>query len=139
MNSKKIFAAYIIFTIATIAIVNSGITSELRNWLNIKIPLLDKIGHFFGMGILAFLVHNTFSKQVSTVIAPRFILGVISILIISTLEEYSQKYIDARTFQYLDLVANYLGIIFFSVLHIVINNNRKLFCHLNINPKHKVL
>ena len=124
MSKTKILLIYLIIISTTILVVNSGITSPFRGWLRIQIPNLDKVGHFFGMGILAFLAWNVISKPQKKLFS-LFNLLVISILIsLITLEEYSQKFIVARSFSYGDLLADYLGIIIFSLLFILIKHQR---------------
>ena len=84
--------------------------------LFISIPYYDKLGHFFLMGILAFLAVVTitplFPKKSakSTVI----ILGVVLTLI--ALEEYSQIFIPTRTFSLKDFACDLLGVLSFGYL-----------------------
>jgi len=81
-----------------------------------SIPYYDKLGHFFLMGILAFLAVITITPQFprrplkSTVI----ILGIILTLV--ALEEYSQIFIPSRTFSLKDYVCDLLGILSFGIL-----------------------
>ena len=82
----------------------------------ISIPYYDKIGHFFLMGILAFLTVITLTPLFpnnpvkSTVI----ILGVLLSLI--AIEEYSQMFIPTRTFSFKDFVCDVLGVLSFGSL-----------------------
>ena len=125
MSKFKILTIYLIIITVVILVVDSGITANFRNWLHFKIPNLDKVGHFFGMGILSFLVLSVISKPTQkTVITPGIISGIILVVLAVTLEEFSQKYIPSRSFQYWDLVADYLGIGLFSLLSVIINHRR---------------
>ncbi len=126
MNKYKILAIYLIIFIAVILVVDSGITNNFRGWLRIQIPNMDKVGHFFGMGILSFLVLMAISKpQQKKAITPGIISGVLMVTLVVTLEEFSQKYIPSRSFQYWDLVADYLGILSFSTAYLLLNKYQK--------------
>jgi len=117
MNKYKILTIYLAIIILTIAVVDSGITSYFRQWLHVQIPNLDKVGHFFGMGILAFLLLNTFAKENQK---SRIILIILFTISLATAEEFSQKLLQYRSFQLWDLAANYLGILSFSIAFLLI-------------------
>lgn len=51
-KSKQISIIYIVGIAIIITIVNTGLTIYLRPFLQVRIPYLDKIGHFMGMGFL---------------------------------------------------------------------------------------
>ena len=80
-----------------------------------SIPYYDKLGHFFLMGILAFLAVIALTPLFpnrpfrSTVI----ILGVVLSLI--ALEEYSQLFIPTRTFSFKDFACDLLGVLSFGL------------------------
>lgn len=116
LNKYKITAIYILIIIIVIVVVDSGLTSPFRNWLKVAIPHFDKVGHFFAMGMLAFLLNNMFHKSNSPKLTLASLAGVIISLPIVTLEEYSQKYLAYRTFSYGDLAADYLGIVSFTIM-----------------------
>ncbi len=117
MNKYKILAIYLAIIVLTIAVVDSGITSHFRHWLHLQIPNLDKVGHFFGMGMLAFLLLNAFAKENQ---GPRIILIILFTISLATVEEFSQKLLQYRSFQLWDLAANYLGILSFSIAFLLI-------------------
>ena len=116
MSKYKILAIYLAIIILTIAVVDSGITSHFRHWLHIQIPNLDKVGHFFGMGMLVFLLLNAFAKENQR---SRIILIIFFTISLATVEEFSQKLLQYRSFQLWDLAANYLGILSFSVAFLI--------------------
>ncbi|MCJ7434375.1 MAG: VanZ family protein [Anaerolineales bacterium] len=80
-------------------------------------PNGDKAGHFILFGILTFLLDLTFFQALPHADRKRVsvIIGLILALLIA-LEEFSQKFIPARTFSLFDLFASYVGVIFFSWL-----------------------
>ena len=76
------------------------------------IPHGDKICHFLFMGMLAYLVNMALGDRplFRWRIGPWVILcGTTIVAVLVTLEEFSQMFIDTRTFNPMDLVADYLG------------------------------
>lgn len=110
----KILVLYVIGLMVIIAVVDSGITSHFRSWLHVQIPNLDKVGHFFGMGFLAYLMLQSFSLANETKLVKKAVLIILSLLFLATTEEFSQRFLQYRSFQLWDLAANYLGILMFS-------------------------
>ena len=116
MTNKKLLFIYLIIIAITIAVIDSGITAPLREWLKVRVPYLDKAGHFTGMGLLAFLVLRTFGKHRN----PGFILMMVFLVLgFATAEEFSQRFLHYRSFELWDLAANYLGILFFSLIFVL--------------------
>ncbi len=77
-----------------------------------SIPFGDKLGHFFLIGIFAFLLNLSLSCRKVW----RVLLGSLIVLAIVTLEEFSQIFIRGRSFDLTDLVADFLGILIFGKL-----------------------
>lgn len=84
-NKYNTLALYAIFMASIILIINTGLTIPVRSWLKIHIPFLDKVGHFFGMGILTFLALKASHKPQKKAITPRFILGIIAVTTFATI------------------------------------------------------
>ena len=80
------------------------------------IPYFDKIAHFFLMGGFSFLVNLVLRVREFSVWKFRYLLGSLIVLIIVTIEEFSQIFISGRAFDLGDLVADYLGIFIFGEL-----------------------
>lgn len=108
---KWLAAAFAIFIIFAIYLANTG-TPNIFDDIVRSVPHGDKIGHFVLMGTLALLVNlamgeHTFCRWR---IGRWVILGGTTIVaVLVTLEEFSQIFIDNRTFNPLDLLADYLG------------------------------
>jgi VanZ family protein len=64
---------------------------------------LDKVGHLFAFGGLSFFAVGFFGRA-------RWKVTVLVIAALSALEEASQRYLPARTFDLGDLAANLIGI-----------------------------
>jgi polysaccharide biosynthesis protein VpsQ len=75
-------------------------------------PNGDKLGHFVLFGLLDFFLTLTFIRSLPEETAKLITLsiGLILALVIG-LEEFSQKLFAARTFDLIDLLAGYLGLI----------------------------
>jgi polysaccharide biosynthesis protein VpsQ len=77
-----------------------------------SIPFGDKLGHFFLIGIFAFLLNLSLSCRKVW----RVLIGSLSVFAIVTLEEFSQIFIRGRSFDLTDLIADFLGILIFGKL-----------------------
>ena len=112
---KWITALFALFIILIIVLADRGQLGILK--LVNQIPYGDKAGHFILYGILTLLIDLTLF-QALPLRSPKLV-AVMSSLILALLiglEEFSQQYFDSRTFSLQDLVASYLGVIFFSWL-----------------------
>ncbi len=77
-----------------------------------NIPFGDKLGHFFLIGIFAFLLNLSLNCRKVW----RVLIGSLIVSAIVTLEEFSQIFIRGRSFDLTDLVADFLGILIFGKL-----------------------
>lgn len=77
------------------------------------VPGGDKVGHFVLMGGFGFLANLSWSCRTVRIAGRSVLLGSIIVFTIITLEELSQSLIPYRSFDLLDLLADYLGVIFF--------------------------
>ena len=114
---KWIAILFTLFIVLIIVLADMGRLGIL-NLVN-RIPYGDKLGHFILYGILTLLINLTIirsppgrSRGLTAVI-----IGLTLALLIG-LEEISQQYFSSRTFSLTDLIAGYLGVIFFSWLAI---------------------
>jgi VanZ family protein len=92
-----------------VLIANAGLGGRYFGLL-FQLPYGDKIGHFFLMGTFSLLVNLALGAR--TVRFGRFtpLLGTLIVLFIVTLEEFSQNWVDTRTFSLLDLAFDWAGI-----------------------------
>ncbi|HXQ36833.1 MAG TPA: VanZ family protein [Anaerolineales bacterium] len=112
---KWITILFVLFIILIIILADRGQLGLLK--LVNRIPYGDKAGHFILYGILTLLIDLMLFRSLPLRSPKRVALisGLILALLIG-LEEFSQQYFDSRTFSLQDLVASYLGVIFFSWL-----------------------
>ena len=115
LKMKWITILFVLFIFLIIALADTGNLGILK--LVNRLPYGDKAGHFILYGILTLLIDLTLF-QAFPLRSPRLIVvmsGLLLALLIG-LEEFSQQYFASRIFSLRDLVAGYLGIIFFSWL-----------------------
>jgi polysaccharide biosynthesis protein VpsQ len=98
-----------------IILANTGILEPLLE-LTKKFPHSDKIAHFFLAGILTLMLNIALNCTYWQLGKFRLLKASIIVLIFATLEEGSHYFLQHRTFDLLDLLADYLGIMLFSYL-----------------------
>jgi polysaccharide biosynthesis protein VpsQ len=113
---KYVAALFFIFFVAVIILVDSGnLPHSIRAIYDF--PNGDKLGHFILFGFLTFFLIRAFLSSFPS--QPRgwvtLSIGLILALLIAA-EEWSQQFFSTRTFDLLDLLASYAGIVTFSFL-----------------------
>ena len=71
----------------------------------------DKLGHFLIAATLTYFLNRAFSGKRMCFKSKRFLLGSALTALIITLEEISQIFITSRSYSWLDLASDYLGIV----------------------------
>jgi polysaccharide biosynthesis protein VpsQ len=109
----------ILFSLLIIVIIVLADMGSLPQFLQVwnDFPYGDKAGHFILYGVLTLLVDLALFQSLARQ-SPRSVT-ITSGLLLSLLigfEEFSQQFFVNRTFSLNDLVASYLGVIFFSWL-----------------------
>ena len=102
-----------IFIISIIVLANLDML-HILGFIN-RIPYGDKIGHFILYGILTLLVDLAFIRSHQD-ISPSLVTVRVSFVLalLIGLEEYSQRFFESRTSDWVDLIFSYLGVGFFS-------------------------
>ena len=80
------------------------------------LPFEDKMGHFLLVGTLTFLINLLLSVRRIGLLGYKVLLGSFLMFTFFTIEEFSQIFISKRTFDLIDLTANYIGILIFGNL-----------------------
>jgi len=107
---------FTVFILLVIVMADMGVLAHYLGFLYLY-PFGDKVGHFMLYGILALLVNLTVFRAVPS--QSRGFLAVKVGLILSLLiglEEFSQQFFASRTFDLVDLIFSYLGVVSFSWL-----------------------
>ena len=85
-----------------------------------SIPYGDKAGHFILYGILTLLLDLTLLRAHPNRSPKRIVLSTSLILAhLIGIEEFSQQFFAKRSFDLVDLLFSYLGVIFFSLLALI--------------------
>ncbi len=79
-------------------------------------PGLDKLGHFLLFGGAAFLLNLALGWRTWRVTGRNWLLGSTLVAVFCVTEEFSQLWFPSRTFDLLDLTADFAGIILFGWL-----------------------
>ncbi|MCI0555951.1 MAG: VanZ family protein [Anaerolineae bacterium] len=112
---KWITILFTLFIILIIVLADRGQFGILK--LVNRIPYGDKAGHFILYGILTLLIDLTlFHSLPQRSLKLVAVISGLTLALLIGLEEFSQQYFVERTFSLRDLIASYLGVIFFSWL-----------------------
>jgi VanZ family protein len=113
---KYVAVVFFIFVVAVIILADHGSLPHSVRALY-DFPNGDKVGHFFLFGVLTFFLTreclSSFPSKPRGWVA--LSIGLILALFIA-LEEWSQQLFSTRTFDLLDLLASYAGIVAFAFL-----------------------
>jgi VanZ family protein len=96
--------------VTLIAVVDAGRGQQLPAWIA-QVPAGDKWGHFLLFGGLAFLANVAMNGRRIRWGSLTMLKGSVVVLIPTVLEEFSQIFFRSRTFDLLDLVADFVGIL----------------------------
>ena len=112
----KIFLIVYIFVLAFIIfLADRRGTRYMLNFVG-NIPYGDKLGHFLLMGGFSFLLNMVLNARTFSFWKFRYLLGSLIVAAIVTTEEISQMFVAGRTFDWSDLVFDFLGIFLFGEL-----------------------
>jgi len=80
------------------------------------IPYGDKLMHGLLYGVMALLLNYGLKFKSYKFLSFDVQVGAIAVLVFATIEEISQYWIASRTFDLLDLLADFAGVILFSLI-----------------------
>jgi VanZ family protein len=120
---KWLTAVFIVLLILIIIIANLGLGPSFFPFIYL-IPGADKIGHFFLMGILSYLINSLLKSRVLRLLSKEFLVGSLIVLVVVTIEELSQLFLENRAFSVIDLLFDYAGIIIFGRISAFISNKQ---------------
>lgn len=115
MLTRILIYFYILLIIIVIILANYGQLGATAVLLK-QIPYGDKWGHFFLIGLLAVLVNHSWKWAQWHWRGWGLLKGSFWVTLFVTLEEFSQYFIQSRTFDLGDLIFDYLGIAVLSSL-----------------------
>jgi polysaccharide biosynthesis protein VpsQ len=103
------FSLFFLLVAGIIIADDLGRFQTIINYVN-SLPFGDKWGHLIFMGILTFLLNYALDGRMVKIGTRQVLLGCALVTVGITLEEISQIWIPSRTFDLVDLSANYAGI-----------------------------
>ncbi len=118
---KKILAySMIIFVLYAIIAATMSWKSPLHR-LVMKIPFGDKLMHALLLCGVTYSVNILLNSKKISVLGKSVLLGSLGVFVFCTVEEFSQYFVPTRTFDLIDLFANYVGIFLGSYFYLKIN------------------
>ncbi|CAN5436263.1 hypothetical protein BH10ACI1_BH10ACI1_19500 [soil metagenome] len=112
---KILLIVYILILAVIIFLADRNGTRYLLNFVG-NIPFGDKLGHFFLMGGFSFLLNLALNAKKLKLWKLDYLMGSLIVLVVVTIEEFSQIFVRGRTFDLGDLFFDYLGIFLFGEL-----------------------
>lgn len=112
---KILLVVYILILAVIIFLADRRGTRYMLRFVG-NIPYGDKLGHFLLMGGFSFLLNLVLDARTFRLWKFKYLLGSLIVLVIVTAEEISQMFVVGRTFDWSDLVFDFLGIYIFGEL-----------------------
>ncbi|MGM0443296.1 MAG: VanZ family protein [Fibrobacterota bacterium] len=113
--TRTLTALLFLFIIWLIIKADAGTPSLLQRQAEL-LPYGDKGGHFLTFGVLSLCVTLSFRFRTVGLGPVQIYAGSVAVFLFSCLEEFSQLLCAERTFDTGDILANFLGIAFFSTV-----------------------
>jgi VanZ family protein len=114
----RLALGYTAALIVLLLLADFGVLRPLGQFVN-SVPTLDKLLHFLMYGGMALLANAALSRRPRWSLIGAIATGSIGVVIVSTVEEYSNLFTPCRAWSLTDLAANYLGIACLGVLPLV--------------------
>jgi len=121
---KWITSLFILILILIVIAANLGFGPSFFAFVYI-VPWGDKVGHFILMGLLSFFVNMVLQASRVHVFSFDLLKGSLIVLLIVTIEEFSQTLLKFRGFSIVDLIFDYTGIIIFGYLAAILVNRQR--------------
>ena len=107
--------AWLVMCAVIIYFADRGLLKPVYRFIGVH-PGSDKVGHFVLIGALAGLLNLALGLRTVRWLGHPWLLGSVLVGLFCTLEEISQYWLPARSFDLLDLAGDYAGIIVFGWL-----------------------
>ena len=112
--------AFFCFILWVIYLANTGQNSVFFQFVA-SIPYGDKLGHFCLFGLLTLATNLAFRFKAFQFYSIKLFLGTILVSSFVIIEEFSQYFIPNRSFDLIDLSADFVGIVFFTIVTSYLN------------------
>ena len=124
--AKILLTGYVLFLLLLVGTADAGMGGRFWSFVRV-IPLGDKVGHFALFGALSFLVNWILFARTWRIGPVSILKGSAVLFAIVFVEEFSQLFLTTRTFDWLDLLADAIGI--FGCGLLARNRLRQLVAH----------
>jgi len=124
--AKILLTGYVLFLLLLVGTADAGMGGRFWSFVRV-IPLGDKVGHFALFGALSFLVNWILFARTWQIGPVSILKGSAVLFAIVFVEELSQLFFATRTFDWLDLLADAIGI--FGCGLLARNRLRQLVAH----------
>jgi VanZ family protein len=114
----RIAILYAVALVALIAVADAGWLPHVAERIH-DLPHCDKVLHFAMYGLLALVTNLALLSGTRWPTLRTIVLGTTAVLIVATVEEYSNQFVAVRDYSLGDLAANYLGIFVIGVLPLI--------------------
>ena len=125
MRIKILAGIYILLLAVLVYLANGSETAKLFRFIR-SLPMGDKIGHFFLMGMLSFLLNLALGGRKIELWGIGIPLGTLIALVVVTIEEISQIFVRSRSFDLIDLLFDFAGIVLLGQLAVWLATRRKV-------------
>lgn len=115
MKLKWLAISYTLFLVLLVFLVDQGRYQFLFRFVR-ETPYGDKAGHFLLMGLFSLVVNLALSCRRIRWGRFNLLAGSLIVILVVTLEEFSQRFVRYRTFDLVDLAFDYTGIFLFGLL-----------------------
>ena len=116
--------SWLLLVSVIVLLADRGLLYPVYQYIRLH-PGSDKLGHFFLIGISAGLLHLALPHRKLSFLPFSPPLAPLLIALLATLEESSQIFLPTRSFDLLDLTADYAGILFFTSLSSLLLSPKK--------------
>ena len=115
MKLKWLAIIYTLFLVALVFLVDQKQYQFLFRFVR-QTPYGDKAGHFLLMGLFSLIINLALSCRKIRIGRFSLLTGSLIVMLVVTLEEFSQIFVRYRTFDLSDLFFDYTGIFLFGLL-----------------------
>jgi VanZ family protein len=120
---KWVTYIFIVLLILIVIVANLGLSPQFFPFIY-QIPWGDKLGHFILMGLLSFLLNMITNAPRIQVFSLDILKISLIVMIIVTIEEFSQLILKYRGFSPLDLIFDYTGIFIFGRFALILSDKQ---------------
>ena len=124
MKWKRLTIIYTLFLVVLVFLADRRESQFLFRFVRMT-PNADKLGHLLLMGLFAFLLNLALSCKKIRLWRFNLLAGSLLVALVVTIEEFSQIFVRYRSFDPIDLLFDFAGILLFGWLANVMMKTRQ--------------